>query len=215
MSPPIEMPKNILGWTDPFFSKIAEFSPAPQRVAGDLLADNFGMEGIASVVEMAFDMVLTPLGSRIALPVVGGITGLVGLFAPDMNARLRRELLFFANHNLFRVLDVSPSQAMEQTSEIRGNVEALVKGIEKGDLVPVRDAFLRSVEDIKKLLAFAQPAQGQASSSSYPKGSGGVDVVEIQADGSAQQAAAKQQVAQQHVQDFKGLKDEVEELPIT
>lgn len=136
---------SLTKWLDPVFDYFARESGIPVEQYAAIA----GGEGIATAEEVVLDLVATGLLGKIIQFVTGLGCTLGGIYIKDLPRRLKQELIVWGQHSLTRVVDPKPSDILE----LRANIDKLVAGLKLGDVSRITDAFLRSPEELKRMLA--------------------------------------------------------------
>lgn len=135
---------SLTKWLDPVFAYFARESGIPV----DQYTAVAGGEGIGATEEFILDLLGTGLLGKIVQFGTGLGCTLGGIFGKDISPRLKRELITWGQHSLTRIIDPTPSDILE----LRANIDKFVAGLKAGDISKITDAFLRSPEELKRML---------------------------------------------------------------
>lgn len=136
---------SLTSWLDPVFDHFARQSGIPTNEYTAVA----GGEGIGVTEEAVLDLFATGLLGKIIQFATGLGCTLGGIYGKDISPRLKRELITWGQHSLTRVIDPKPSDILE----LRADIDKLVAGLKLGDVSRVTDAFLRTPEELKRMLA--------------------------------------------------------------
>jgi hypothetical protein len=136
---------SLTKWIDPLFGYFATQSGIPIEEYAAVA----GGEGIGAAEEVIVDMLCTGLLGKIIQLATGLGCTLGAIYSKDLSQRLKRELIVWGQHSITRLIDPTPSDLLE----LRANIDKLVAGLKLGDAGRITDAFLRSPEELKAMIA--------------------------------------------------------------
>lgn len=136
---------SLTSWLDPLFDYFAKESGIPTNEYTAVA----GGEGVGVTEEAVLDMFATGLLGKIIQFTTGLGCTLGGIYGKGISPRLKRELITWGQHSLTRVIDPKPSDIVE----LRADIDKLVAGMKLGDAGRITDAFLRSPEELKAMIA--------------------------------------------------------------
>jgi len=136
---------SLTGWLDPALKWFADQAKIPLNQ----YSSQVGGEGIAVALEQVVDFFLKGW----LPPTVQFITGLAAnsyaWFGKEVPERLRRELLAWGHHSLFRVAQIRP----EKLVELRSSAEKFADAVRRGDVNAALASIIRSPTEVQEQLA--------------------------------------------------------------
>lgn len=137
---------SLTKWMDGAFEYFAKESGIPASE----LSTKWGAETFGVAIEGVSDLLLTPMSTKILSTAIGVPAWLIAIWGKSVvpSKRTRDELFVLGNHLISRIIDPKPSDILE----LRANIDKLVAGLKLGDVSRVTDAFLRSPEELKRML---------------------------------------------------------------
>lgn len=131
-----------------------EYFARESGIPASELSTKWGAETFGVAIEGVSDLLITPLGTKILSTAIGVPAWLIAIWGKNVVAskRTRDELFVLGNHLISRIIDPKPSDILE----LRANIDKLVAGMKLGDVSRVTDAFLRSPEELKRMLGALQ-----------------------------------------------------------
>jgi len=134
----------ITNWADPLLKYFAETSGIPKEEYVPMVIG----EGYGSGIEFATDFFTTVLGSKVIQGIIGIALGSYAIWGKDVDKRLRRELIAVANHEVFRLVDPSPTEIYE----LQRNIADLTAGIVQKNAGKIWGAFIRPPQEYMPLV---------------------------------------------------------------
>ncbi len=129
-------------WLDPILDYFAKEAGMPVEE----YSSRVGGEGLGAAVEGITDYVARSWFSKLVQFIAGAAAGGYATFGKDVNPRLRKELLTFGLHELFRVVDPSPEEIVKMREEFQKFLDAVTRG----DWQEALKWIIRSPEELKK-----------------------------------------------------------------
>jgi hypothetical protein len=153
---------SLTSWLDGVFDYFAKES----GIAVEDLSSKWGAETLGVAIEGISDMILTPLSTKILGAIVGGGSWITAIWGKSVvpSKRLRDELYVLGNHLISRLIDPTPTDIIQ----LRQNLDKLVAGLKLGNSGSLIDAFLRSPDELRQMIAattgvaLSIPTQAQA-----------------------------------------------------
>ena len=135
---------SLTSWLDPALEYFARQAGIPV----DQYSAQVGGEGIGTGFEILADLFTKGWLNKGLQAATGLLANLYAIFGTDVPTRLRRELLAIGTHELLRVVDMKPSDAIELADSIREAVEA----IRRGDFAGFITSGLRRPAEVQTLI---------------------------------------------------------------
>jgi len=135
---------SLTSWLDPALEYFAKQAGIPV----DQYSAQVGGEGIGTAFEVLADLFTKGWLNKGLQAATGILADLYAIFGTDVPVRLRRELLAIGTHELLRVVDMKPSDAIELADSIREAVEA----IRRGDFAGFIASGLRRPAEVQTLI---------------------------------------------------------------
>jgi hypothetical protein len=145
---------SITSWLDPILSYFADKA----GLARDEHNAYIGGEIVANLADIPADMFSKGWLNKVIHFVAGLIAGLYGVFGKDIPTRLRRELIAFAEHELWHIARLRP----EEIRQIRLSINQFLTAVARGDWDTALSAILSTPEEISMALGLGTPTQSSA-----------------------------------------------------
>ncbi len=111
-------------WLDPILDYFARES----GISVEEYSSRVGGEGLGAAVEGITDYVARLWFSKLVQFIAGAVASGYATFGKDVHPRLRKELLTFGLHELFRVVDPSPEDIAKMQEEFGKFLDAVTRG---------------------------------------------------------------------------------------
>lgn len=140
---------SLTKWLDPILSYFADKAGLPRDEHNAYV----GGEIVANLADITTDMFSKGWLNKVIHFVAGLIAGLYGVFGKDVPARLRRELIAFAEHELMHIIRITP----EEIQEIRQSINQFLTAVARGEWDTALSAILRAPEELSASLGLGTP----------------------------------------------------------
>jgi len=140
---------SLTSWLDPVLSYFADKAGLPRDEHNAYV----GGEIVANLADIPTDLFSKGWLNKVIHFVAGLIAGLYGVFGRDVPSRLRRELIAFAEHELWQIAHIKP----EEIPQIKLSVNQFLTAAARGDWDTALSAILSTPEEISRTLGLGAP----------------------------------------------------------
>ncbi|MBA7660384.1 hypothetical protein ES703_68386 [subsurface metagenome] len=133
---------SLTGYMDPAFKYFAEQTKLPI----DEISPIIGGELYGAGTELVCDMLMKGLLSKAVQTCIGIGTTAYSIWGDGLSPRLRRELLEYGSHEVFRIIDPKPSDLIE----IAECIENITNGIKSNDIELIMQGLFRTPDELKE-----------------------------------------------------------------
>lgn len=142
---------SLTSWLDPVLSYFADKAGLPRDEHNAYV----GGEIVANLADIPTDMFSKGWLNKAIHFVAGLIAGLYGVFGRDVPTRLKRELIAFAEHELWQIAHIKP----DEIPKIKLSVNQFLTAAAKGDWDTALSAILSTPEEVSMALGLGAPTQ--------------------------------------------------------
>jgi len=131
---------SLTSWLDPINKYFADKAGIPVAEYSAYT----GGELIGNILEVITDFFAKPWTSRVVQGIAGLIAVLYGVFGADVPTRLRRELISLGEHELLRLIHMTPDELREAQEQI----SRFARSLQVGDVEGALSAAFRTPTEI-------------------------------------------------------------------
>jgi len=140
---------SLTSWLDPINKYFADKAGIPVAEYSAYT----GGELIGNILEVITDFFAKPWTSRLVQGVAGLIAVLYGVFGADVPTRLRRELIALGEHELLRLIHMTPDELREAQEQI----SRFTRSLQVGDIEGALSAAFRTPTEIVSAFGVQAP----------------------------------------------------------
>jgi hypothetical protein len=139
---------SITGWLDPALKYFAEQAKIPV----DQYSAQVGGEGIGNALEFIANLFTKGFLNKTIQFVTGLIADGYAIWGKDVPLRLRRELLALGTHELLRIINITPEEAVQ----FRESLDEFISAIQRGDWNAALASILKSPAELKAMFGLTE-----------------------------------------------------------
>jgi hypothetical protein len=154
---------SITGWLDPALKYFAEQAKIPV----DQYSAQVGGEGIGNALEFIANLFTKGWLNKGIQFATGLIADGYAVWGKDVPVRLRRELLALGTHELLRIVNITPEEAVQ----FRESLDSFISAVQRGDWNAALASILKSPAELKAMFGLTEkvtPPPAPASQTPMP-----------------------------------------------